>query len=141
MLDLISNILSVVYTTGTFWGGGYKGGGAHQNNVFADLNIFKVNGGFTDYMDAFVKEATSGPSNVLSVKEVAIDTDYPTLRRMVSGAIKIIASGVGFVENCFVPSRLIQQCGLTNGQTIKVTAIRTYDRKKSALSWTVVKIE
>jgi hypothetical protein len=60
---------------------------------------------------------------------------------MVSGAIKIIASGVGFVENCFVPSQLIQQCGLTNGQTIKVTAIRTYDRKKSALSWTVVKIE
>lgn len=93
------------------------------------------------YLVTFVKEATSGPSNVLSVKEVAIDTDYPTLRRMVSGAIKIIASGVGFVENCFVPSRLIQQCGLTNGQTIKVTAIRTYDRKKSALSWTVVKIE
>lgn len=59
MLDLVSNILSVVYTTGTFWGGGYKGGGAHQNNVFANLNIFKVNGGLTDYVDAFVKDFSS----------------------------------------------------------------------------------
>ena len=67
MLDLLSNILSVVYTTGTFWGGGYKGGGAHQNNVFADLNIFKVNGGFTDYMDAFVKDFSSFGSKIKNI--------------------------------------------------------------------------
>ena len=40
MLDLIANILNVTYNTGTFWGGGYRGGGAHQNNIFTNLPIF-----------------------------------------------------------------------------------------------------
>jgi hypothetical protein len=56
MLDLLANIFNVTYSTGTFWGGGYRGGGAHQNNMFANMNIFKVNGGFTDYVDAFCKD-------------------------------------------------------------------------------------
>ena len=67
MLDLISNILNVTYTTGTFWGGGYKGGGAHQNNVFSNLNIFKANGGATEYVDAFVKDFSSFGSKVKNI--------------------------------------------------------------------------
>ena len=51
MLDLISNILNVTYTTGTFWGGGYKGFAAHQSNIFANLNIFKTHGSFTEFVD------------------------------------------------------------------------------------------
>lgn len=53
MLDLLANILTVTYTTGTFWGGGYKPTGSHQNNIFANLEIFKVKGGFNDYIEAF----------------------------------------------------------------------------------------
>lgn len=53
MLDLISNILNVTYTTGSFWGGGYKSTGAHQSNIFANLEIFKQKGGFTDFIEAF----------------------------------------------------------------------------------------
>ena len=56
MLDLISNILNVTYTTGTFWGGGYRGGGAHQNNIFSNMNIFKANNGATGFMEAFAKD-------------------------------------------------------------------------------------
>lgn len=56
MLDLLSNILNVTYSTGTFWGGGYKGIGAHQNNIFTNLNIFKTKGGFTDFADSFAKD-------------------------------------------------------------------------------------
>ena len=59
MLDLISNILNVTYTTGTFWGGGYKSTGAHQSNVFANLEIFKAKGGFTDFIDSFFKDASN----------------------------------------------------------------------------------
>lgn len=66
MLDLLSNILNVTYTTGTFWGGGYRGGGAHQNNIFANLNIFKANGGFTDFVDAFARDISSVKSSVKS---------------------------------------------------------------------------
>lgn len=56
MLDLISNILKVTYTTGDFWGGGYKGVGMGQNSIFANLNIFKAHGGFTDFIDAFAQD-------------------------------------------------------------------------------------
>lgn len=56
MLDLISNILNVTYTTGTFWGGGYKGFGAHQSSIFANLNVFKCKGGFTDFVEAFAAD-------------------------------------------------------------------------------------
>ena len=66
MLDLISNILNVTYTTGTFWGGGYYGGGAHQNNIFANLNIMKTSGGFTNFVDAFTKDISTVKSEVKS---------------------------------------------------------------------------
>lgn len=56
MLDLLSNILNVTYTTGTFWGGGYRGSGMHQNNIFTNLNIFKTSGGITDFWDAIQKD-------------------------------------------------------------------------------------
>lgn len=59
MLDLISNILNVTYTTGTFWGGGYKASGAHQSNIFANLSVFKCKGGFTDFVDAFAKDLST----------------------------------------------------------------------------------
>lgn len=56
MLDLLSNILNVTYTTGTFWGGGYRGGGAHQNNIFTNLQSYKAKGGFTSFIDAFAQD-------------------------------------------------------------------------------------
>lgn len=59
MLDLISNILNVTYSTGSFWGGGYRGYAAHQSNIFANLNIFKARGGFTNFVDAFASDLTN----------------------------------------------------------------------------------
>lgn len=56
MLDLLANILAVTYNTGTFWGGGFRGGGAHQNNIFANLNIFKKWNGFTGFLAEFNKD-------------------------------------------------------------------------------------
>lgn len=60
MLDLLSNILNVTYTTGSFWGGGYKGYASHQSNVFANLNVFKAKGGFTNFLDAFIEDCSNG---------------------------------------------------------------------------------
>lgn len=56
MLDLLANILNVTYSTGTFWGGGFRSGGAHQNNIFANMNVFKAKGGFTDFVEAFAQD-------------------------------------------------------------------------------------
>ena len=74
MLDLISNILNVTYTTGTFWGGGFKGFAAHQSNIFANLEIFKKHSGFTGFVDAFFKDVGNGLENIgsgnLSFKDI-----------------------------------------------------------------------
>lgn len=59
MLDLLSNILAVTYSTGTFWGGGYRAGGVGQNNIFTNMKIFKANGGFTSFVDAFAEDYTT----------------------------------------------------------------------------------
>jgi hypothetical protein len=63
-LDLLSNILMVTYSTGTFWGGGYKGTGAHQNNIFTNLNLFKANGGVSDYINAIAKDYTTVSASI-----------------------------------------------------------------------------
>lgn len=59
MLDLIASILSVTYTSGGFWPGGYYGGAMGQSSTFRNLNIFKATGGFTNYMDALVKDLST----------------------------------------------------------------------------------
>ncbi len=59
MLDLLSNILNVTYSTGDFWGGGYKGAGMHQNSIFSNMKIFKANGGVSDFIDSFADDLTS----------------------------------------------------------------------------------
>lgn len=60
MLDLLASILSVTYTTGGFWKGGYRGGGARQSSAFSNMNIFKCHGTFTDFMDALGKDIHNG---------------------------------------------------------------------------------
>lgn len=69
MLDLISNILNVTYTTGSFWGGGFKGYASHQSNIFTNLNMFKVKGGFMEFANAFSKDLSTlfnGVTNAVS---------------------------------------------------------------------------
>ena len=64
MLDLLANILTVTYVNGSFWGGGYRGMGPHQSDIFSNLKCMKVRGGFTDFMDAFAKDASTVGSNI-----------------------------------------------------------------------------
>jgi hypothetical protein len=90
MLDLLSNILNVTYITGSFWGGGIKSYGAHQSNIFANLNIFKCRGGFTDFIDAFAKDLSDVGTKV---KEgLGIDFSNPA---SILQALKGIGNTIG----------------------------------------------
>ena len=71
MLDLLASILSVTYTTGGFWKGGYKGAGMRQSSFFQNMEIFKCHGTFTDYMDALSKDIR-GPVEAFSNKMKAM---------------------------------------------------------------------
>lgn len=47
MLDLLANILAVCFTNAQYWGGGVRGTGAAQSNVFANLPIFHMDAPLT----------------------------------------------------------------------------------------------
>ena len=64
MLDLLANILNVTYNTGTFWGGGFRGYGAHQSNIFTNLQIYKSQGGFTSFIDSFHQDVKTIEKNI-----------------------------------------------------------------------------
>ena len=46
--------------------------------------------------------------------------------------------GFGFVEDVFVPSWLIE--GMGNNETLKVKAVKSYDKKKDQWGWKAVKV-
>ena len=94
----------------------------------------------TIYSATFIKEVTDGPSDVFAIEETHMQ-EHPNLRKEIYGAIRITPSGIGFIEDCFVPSDLIKRNALMNGQSVVATAVRSYDRKKSMLSWSVIEIK
>lgn len=65
MTDLLANILATTFTHGTFWGGERKFYGAMQDNIFANLPIFKLadSGGLNNpgaVLNAFIDSIHQG---------------------------------------------------------------------------------
>ena len=65
MMDLLANILATTYTHGTFWGGERRFVGASQDNIFANLPIFKLadSGGLNNpsaVLEAFIDSVHQG---------------------------------------------------------------------------------
>lgn len=86
MLDLISNILNVTYNTGTFFGGGYRGVGVGQNNIFANMNIFKADGGLSSFYDAFVKDF----STITGAVRSKIPTSFDGWKNLIANALNTL---------------------------------------------------
>ena len=93
MLDLISNILNVTYTTGTFWSGGFKGYGAHQSNIFSNLNIFKAKGGASNFIDAFVQDITNIGDKTLNFAKSGFKNMFDTAKQLLNGIGGMIIAG------------------------------------------------
>lgn len=65
MVDLLGNILATTFTHGTFWGGERRFVGVAQDNIFANLPIYKLadSGGLNNpgaVMDAFMESINQG---------------------------------------------------------------------------------
>ena len=65
MIDLLGNILATTYTHGTFWGGERRFIGGAQDNVFANLPIFKLadQGGLNNFpavIDSLIESVQQG---------------------------------------------------------------------------------
>lgn len=70
MLDLLANILATTYTHGTFWGGERRFVGAAQDNIFANLPIFKLSnsGGLNNpysIVESFINTFEAGSQAIM----------------------------------------------------------------------------
>lgn len=62
-------------------------------------------------------------------------------QKEVEGVVRIARGGFGFVsDNLFIPPRLVVECGLKDGDAIRGTAVKSWNKKKRQWSWAVDKI-
>lgn len=59
----------------------------------------------------------------------------------IEGTVRIARGGFGFIsEDFFIPPRLVEECDLRDGDTVKGIAVKSWNKKKRQWSWTVSKI-
>ena len=61
--------------------------------------------------------------------------DPDEFQKEFEGEIRFIANGIGFVEDCFVPPALIQECDLQTDDVVKIQAVKSWNKKKREWGW------
>lgn len=62
-------------------------------------------------------------------------------RKEIEGAVRIARGGFGFVsDEFFIPPKLVADCDLRDGDTVKGIAVKSWNKKKRQWSWAVSKI-
>lgn len=67
-------------------------------------------------------------------------TAYPQLVRRISGTLHLHPKGFGFINNDFVSPALVRQEQLVDGQTYDALSVLSYERKKDAFKFAIVRI-
>ena len=57
--------------------------------------------------------------------------------RVVSGELKIVRQGFGFVEDVHIPVSYVLENGLSSGQQLRLLAYKKWDKKKNAVAWSI----
>lgn len=107
MLDLIASILSVTYTTGGFWKGGYRQAGVRQSSMFTNMALFKAHGTFTNFYDALCTDIKTFSGSVMD----SIESNggiIQTALKLANNALGMLAGGLlnkfGRPARYFAPS-------------------------------------
>ena len=58
----------------------------------------------------------------------------------ISGAVKIIKTGIGFLEDVFIEKSLLEKKEIINGESIKGLAMLSFNKKKNDWGWKMLKI-
>jgi tetratricopeptide (TPR) repeat protein len=67
--------------------------------------------------------------------EDSANVDLPALK-IISGTIRLPENkSFGFIDDIFIPPNLVESSGLTDGQTISVKAILSYNKSKKEWGW------
>lgn len=86
----------------------------------------------------FKEYQNDGFCQVYNVKKGA-DVESKAIKYL-EGEIKIIPSGIGFLDDIFVDKSLVDRHKIQNGQMTKVKAILTFNKKKSDWGWKAIEI-
>lgn len=73
---------------------------------------------------------------VSNIEIVEAPLQYPELIKEVTGLLKVVGTGNGFVEDVFVPKIMLEEILAVPGQVLQVRAYRSWDKKKEQLGWT-----
>ena len=57
----------------------------------------------------------------------------------VFGKLKVTQKGFGFVDDVFIPSSIIEKNKFIEFESLKITAIRKFDKQKGYLAWNYLK--
>jgi tetratricopeptide (TPR) repeat protein len=89
----------------------------------------------------FAEDGKDGFFKALTIRKVVEEIEIPAIKKF-QGKIKINTSvGFGFVEDVFIDSKLIQMHRLTDGQSFRVKAILSFNKKKNEWGWKAIDIE
>ena len=58
----------------------------------------------------------------------------------ISGVVKIIPAGIGFLEDVFIEKSLLEKKGIIDGESINGTALLSFNKKKNDWGWKMLKI-
>ncbi|MGV1003011.1 hypothetical protein ACTS9U_16730 [Empedobacter falsenii] len=58
----------------------------------------------------------------------------------ISSAVKIIQTGIGFIEDIFIEKSLLEKKKNINGEFIKGLAVLSFNKKKNDRGWKMLKI-
>lgn len=108
-LDLIGNILGVTYTTGDFWGGGYRSFGAQASNKYTNLPLFQ-NGnkpkGFESFIDNVGQALSSMMNSITGGEGLSFDGIMNALSNIGAGVTASLTNKMGRPQRQFMQSLL-----------------------------------
>jgi len=117
--------------------------------------VSKEKSGFASYRNLKVKPEVGGiykvrfdkkedtKSNFYKILSIRLSNAQPQsdIYREVNGVVKIKeGNSFGFVNNVFIPPQILTTYKLKNGNSIKGVALQTYNSKRKAWGWNIIKI-
>ena len=143
LIEFCSKVLSEHYA---------KSMSVSRRQIFDDIDFMKSEAGFEapivsykegrkvyyrySEKDFSILKKPLNPTELITLNEA-----LETLNRMNSlpGFDWLSQKGFGFVDDVFIPSSIIEKNKFIDFQSLKVVAVRKYDKQKAQLSWNYLK--
>lgn len=114
--------------------------GSHSRNVYIDKSMVaskeiapfsKISGSASVRIN---KKSRAVEWSCIEISEI-VPQDLSDFEKIVEGQLQITKNGIGFIEDCFLSSDLIQKFNLSDGMYVTAKVRKSWDRKKNHWGW------